>query len=179
MNKFLFWISLASMFVWAFVRLNNYLLFEKAITHPLEHVAQATTVEEAARDLSVVLARLKERGMDNGSTAIFVKTPSDDLALWYSKLETTRANLEAAATNASNEVLTSQGTLAEMRRVLSNEKVKVFIPFGVTTFPNNGLFALWIWMSILIFVITGLRWFTAESEPDPQSYEARGWSTTS
>jgi hypothetical protein len=140
------------------VRAYKDVIFERGAEGYLKRAADANSVELARNELDIALKYVEAEGLKNGYTSVFYRTPDEDVGFWYRNLKTSQAELLSIPATATP--LEKSNMLMKLRETLldSGEKsVHVTLPSGVSVFPNNVAYAIWITISGLFLCAgTGL-----------------------
>ena len=126
--------------------------FDRNCTAYLKRAADANTVETAKTELTQTINYLDDNNLTKGYTSIFYKTPDEDISFWYNNLKSSQ--LELSKVNDSTSALEKTNLLMKLRETLldSGEKSDhITIPDGLWRFPNNLLYGVWFWTSLLSF----------------------------
>lgn len=129
--------------------------FDRNCMGHLKRAANASTVELAARELSVALRYLQTNGLTRGYTSVFYKTPDEDIGHWYRNLKGALAELEdtrpdAPAAERNSLLLKLRGTILDRG---SNGGDQVTVPEGISLYPHNALFGLWGVVSFVLLIV--------------------------
>lgn len=128
----------------------------------LKRAGDANSVEMAKQELKVALANMESRGLTSGYTSVLWKTPDEDIGFWYNNIRTSYVELDSLPANAS--ALERSNMLIKLRETLldqGSEGTKVTDPDGISRFPHNRLFALWLGIS---FALTMIGWVSVYRE---------------
>lgn len=132
----------------------------------LKRAADANSVEMAKKELEKAVTEIERQGLTSGYTSILWKTPSEDVGFWYNNLKTSLQELQNLPVNSSP--LEKSNMLIKLRETLldgGKDGDSVTYPAGIQIYPNNGLFAFWgtisIILTVLFFLIAGAKndWF--------------------
>ena len=119
----------------------------------LEQAANANSVELALERLNVAIEYVEEHNMTDGYTSVLWKTESDNIGYWYRNLKTCQEELEACVNSSQLE---KTNVLLKVRESLTDEGkdgTKLNTPDGISRYPNNALFGILNWVSLLMFIV--------------------------
>ncbi len=119
----------------------------------LKRAADANTIELATEELNRAIDYLEANALTTGYTSILWRTPDEDIDFWFRNLVASREELTNLSPNASP--LERTNVLIKLRETLtdSGEKTKVTVPGGLAVYPNNLMWAILMWFSVLGVVI--------------------------
>lgn len=119
----------------------------------LEQAANANSVELALERLNVAIEYAEENNMTDGYTSVLWKTESDNIGYWYRNLKTCQEELEACVNSSQLE---KTNVLLKVRESLTDEGkdgTELITPGGISRYPNNTLFGILNWVSLLMFIV--------------------------
>lgn len=119
----------------------------------LEQAANANSVELALERLNVAIEYVEEHNMTDGYTSVLWKTESDNIDYWYRNLKTCQEELETCVNSSQLE---KTNVLLKVRESLTDEGkdgTKLITPGGISRYPNNALFGIFNWISLLMFIV--------------------------
>lgn len=119
----------------------------------LEQAANANSVELALERLNVAIEYVEEHNMTDGYTSVLWKTESDNIGYWYRNLKTCQEELEICVNSSQLE---KTNVLLKVRESLTDEGkdgTELIIPNGISRYPNNALFGVLKWVSLLMFFV--------------------------
>ncbi len=130
----------------------NSVQLEQNCTGYLKRAADANTVEIASGELAKAIRYLEENNLTSGYTSIFYKTPDEDIGFWYDNLKASLNELSNVDSNTSSVERTN--LLMKLRETLIDNGESgdaLTCPDGLSRYPNNGLWAVGILISVLYF----------------------------
>ena len=178
--KSIFWISVLSFVIWAGVRIDkDYDLDAEGAGH-FFRAYKANTVSSALDEWNKGIAFLERENLTEGNTGAFWQTPSDDLEFFYQNVLEMRDFLKTLPDTLSLEsfdqkVISNEGnpvrdlsfTVFDRKALLERMEATVKnSPGGMSIYPHNYSYAIWCWISILLFIITGIWWLARSYEWD-------------
>lgn len=130
----------------------------------LERAANANNIHMAAAELAAANLYIEQNNLNEGYTSIFYTTPDEDLGYWSENLKNAQKDLdEMLEQNPPPSKLEESNQLIKLRETLLSHGDKggedVIAPSGVEVYPNNALFALWGWCSLIMAIIGGVWWW--------------------
>ncbi len=137
------------------VRVVNSVMFERDIGGYLKRAADANTIELAELELAKALSNMEQEGMTSGFTSILWQTPDEDVGFWFKNITSAHRELEVVDFKATQ--LEKTNILMKLRETLldqGSESTKVTAPSGISLFPNNILFAVWGYISLLGLILS-------------------------
>ena len=154
-------------FVWATVRIVNYVQFNLNCEAYLKRAADANTVDLAKGELAKALDYAEKNNMTEGIVSIFLKNPANDIGFWYTNIKSAYDELDNLPEDAAP--LEKTNVLMKLRESLTdrndNGGTKVIYPMGIEIYPNNAMYFWWSLLSgvlacgfwSLFFVAVGIK----------------------
>lgn len=130
------------------VRLIKSVQFDQACGGHIKRAGDANTVELAKQELQIVLQYLEEKNLTQGYTSIFWRTPDEDIGFWYTNLQASLQELNRVSTETSQ--LERTNLLIKLRETLLDSHkagAKVTLPEGISIYPYNTIFLIWMVVS--------------------------------
>jgi len=164
MRKFLFYLGLLAMLVWAGVRIYHGIQFDRQVEGYLKLAADATNIELAEDRLGIAIDGMEERGLcgnydsEQCYTSLLWTTPDEDVTFWRQNTAQALAELRELPRDA--DALTVSNTLMKVRETLLDEgqSVRVTTPSGISVYPNNAAYAWWGLGSFLLLCLCAGHW---------------------
>jgi hypothetical protein len=122
----------------------------------LERAAKTTSVETAETELNLAIDNIEVRGLTDGYTSIFFRTPDEDIGFWHTNLLDARDMLARAKTS---DALTQSNALIKLHEMLIepvNDGTAVRAPSGITRYPMNTLLFIVGWAAVLMISISAI-----------------------
>jgi len=119
----------------------------------LKRAADANTVETAKEQLQKSIHYLEANNLTSGYTSILWQTPDEDIEFWYKNLKASENEL--LKIDSSTSTLEKTNLLMKLRETLldnGKDGDKLTIPSGLSRYPNNGIFAILILISVTIII---------------------------
>lgn len=120
----------------------------------LKQAADANTVELALDRVNIALNYIEANKLTDGYTSVLWKTEDDNVGYWYANIKACQAELTDAIDAESQ--LEKSNVLMKVRESLTDngEKgTKLTFPDGISRYPNNLLFGILNWLSVVLLVI--------------------------
>lgn len=116
----------------------------------------------AKPQLDKAISYLENHNLTSGIVSIFLKNPKNDIGFFYQNLKACQTELERVSPNASQ--LEESNVLMKLRESLLDEgqTTEVTHPFGISIYPYNVVYFIWLMISFVGTVIIGIRWFKEE-----------------
>ncbi|MFA5319530.1 MAG: hypothetical protein WC387_04195 [Candidatus Paceibacterota bacterium] len=95
----------------------------------------------------------KKNELTTGYTSVLYKTPNEDIGFWYINIKNSYNELIAIPDTASP--LLKSNMLMKLRETLlekSESSESVTCPNGISRYPNNLLFGIMLWLSLILVV---------------------------
>lgn len=121
----------------------------------LQRASNANTVETAIQELEKATSYLESNNLTSGYTSILWRTPDEDISFWYNNIKSSLVELNKVDENTT--ALEKSNLLMKLRETLTDngkEGDQLIIPDGLSRYPNNGIFSIFMWLSG--FIIIGL-----------------------
>lgn len=119
----------------------------------LKQAADANSVELAEQRLNLAIDYIEEHKLTSGYTSILWNTEDENIEYWYNNLKQCQKEL---ADTKNNSTLENTNVLMKLRESLTdvnNEGTSLTIPFGISRYPNNLLYAIFNTISGIILCI--------------------------
>lgn len=112
----------------------------------LTRASEANSIELASKELRIAVTYLEKHNMTSGYTSILYTTPNEDVGFWYTNL---KQSLDELETLNSTSALEKSNVLLKLRESLLSGKGNVIVPKGLSVFPNNLLWTILMWFSVI------------------------------
>ena len=119
----------------------------------LEQAANANSVELALERLNLAIDYVETNDMTDGYTSVLWKTESDNVGYWYCNLKTCQQELESCLNSSQLEKTNVLLKVRESLTDISEHGTELTTPNGISRFPNNAVFGILNWVSLLMFII--------------------------
>jgi len=135
-------------------------MFEKDCEGYLKRAADANTVEQAKKELTIAITYMEKHNLIEGYTSILYQTPDEDVAFWYNNIKSSREELSKVT--GQTTPLEKTNILMKLRETLldgGSEGDNVTIPSGISIYPYNLLYMIWFIVSVIcIVIICYIKW---------------------
>lgn len=134
----------------------RYFSFKVHCKDYLKLASDAPTVERAAGFLEQAVSYIEEKGLTEGNSSWIVKTPTNDIGIWYEQLKSAQSVLRGIIEREGDEGSISQierdNALMKLREVLLDvgESTTVTLPAYISLYPYQKM--VMYWMVALLFV---------------------------
>jgi hypothetical protein len=138
---------------WAIVCIYKSITFDINCGDRIKRAADANTIELATKEMEAVVNYIEVEGMINGYTSIIYRTPNEDVTFWYNNLKSSLEELKKVNPEASQ--LEKSNLLMKLRETLldhGSDGVKVTAPSGISKYPSNTAYAVWLWIGIILLI---------------------------
>ncbi|MFT5281176.1 MAG: hypothetical protein ACI9AR_000634 [Flavobacteriaceae bacterium] len=155
MKKYLLIISLILLIGWFVVRVVFYIQFDQNCEGYIKRAADSNSIELALRELDKALDYIEANNLTTGYTSIVYNTPDEEVSFWYENLKSTLANLKGANLEIISD-LEESNLLMKIGETLldhTNNGTQVTVPTGISIYPHNFKFLIWIIASIIASVV--------------------------
>ena len=118
----------------------------------LKQAADANTVELALDRVNKALEYIEAKGLTQGYTSVLWRTEDENMGYWYENIKACRSELEA---NLDASSLEKSNVLMKVRESLTDNGEKgteLTVPPGVSRYPNNLVYGILLWISLILFV---------------------------
>ncbi|MEO6820604.1 MAG: hypothetical protein ABI266_03545 [Ginsengibacter sp.] len=119
----------------------------------LKRASDANRVETAREELQKSIQYLETNNLTKGYTSVLYKTPDEDIEFWYKNLKASENELSMVSDTAS--ILEKTNLLMKLKETLMDSGEKndnVTVPEGLSRYPNNLMWGIFIWLAILILL---------------------------
>lgn len=145
---------------WATARIVKSVQFSFECKVYLKRAANANTVELAKTELEKAIKYVEENNLTEGVVSIFLKNPANDLGFWYQNMKAAYEELDTLSENASS--LEKTNVLMKLRESLTDNDgsgaTSVITPEGITVYPNNMLYFVWVMASTIAASTFWILW---------------------
>ena len=144
-------ILIAVSFIVPFIVLVKTIQFNQDCKGYLKQCSNASSVELALERLNKALDYIENNNLTHGYTSVLWKTENDNIGYWYNNLKTCQTELQQATT--SNDQLLKTNVLMKVRETITDQDeygTFVTVPNGIVKYPNNLLYGILLWISIII-----------------------------
>jgi hypothetical protein len=127
----------------------------------LKRAADANTIEIARVELAKAISYLEENNLTSGYTSVLYKTPDEDIEFWYNNLKSSQNELLKVTENTSS--LEKSNLLMKLRETLidnGKDGETLTVPNGLSRYPNNLLWGLLMWTSLIFLIGIFIRMIT-------------------
>lgn len=135
----------------------NLILFRQNCLGYLKQAADANTAEMALERLTLAIEYVERNGLTYGYTSIMWKTEDENVGYWYQNLKACQNELKLCLGCSQLE---KSNVLMKVRESLTDEGkngTTLTIPKGLFLYPNNGMWCVFVCISLLCF-IAGVMW---------------------
>jgi hypothetical protein len=133
--------------------------FSRNCSGYLERAGNANSIDIARTELKVALDFLEKENLTTGYTSVMYTTPNEDIGFWYNNIKSAYNQLDAIDSDSISQ-LEESNILIKLRETLMDAhegSYHVTVPCGISRHPNNTLFAISCWVSILICITSLAR----------------------
>ena len=120
----------------------------------LKQAADANTPELALQRLDLAIEYIERNNLTDGYTSILWRTEDENIGFWYQNLKACRQELEACLDDSQLE---KSNVLIKVRESLTDQGEKgvdLTIPDGISRYPNNAIWAILLWISVILNIYT-------------------------
>lgn len=162
MSRIIFITSILSLIVFSITAIVLTIQFDRDIGGHLKLAADANNTEMTERKLSLAVDGMQRwnlcnEGGDNCFTSVLWRTPDEDVGYWRENIENTLADLQSMTAEERADNLIESNQLIKVRETLLDAGQSgdyVTSPSGISRYPNNGSFALWGCLSLLVCLLS-------------------------
>ena len=125
----------------------------------LKQAADANTPEIALDRINKAVSYIEANSLTEGYTSILWRTEDENIGFWYENILACQKELENCIGSSQLE---KTNVLMKVRESLTDNGEKgtiLTIPNGISKYPNNTLWAILLWISILA-IIVDLVWMS-------------------
>lgn len=162
MSRIILGTSILSIIILTIITVVLSIQFDREIGGHLKLAADANNTEMSERKLKLAVDGMEQWGLcneggDNCFTSILYRTPDEDVGYWRENIENTLADLQAMTPEKRADNLVESNQLIKVRETLLDAGQSgdfVTAPSGVSRYPNNGTYALWFWISLIVLFLS-------------------------
>lgn len=138
---------------WAGIRIYNSIQFNHQCEAYLKRAADANTVEIAKDNLQKAIEYAEENDLTEGIVSVFMRNPKNDIGFWYDNMKACYDELDNLPEDATS--LEKTNMLMKLRESLvdTGESTSVTVPAGISVYPNNVVYFIWGWISLIAALI--------------------------
>ncbi len=126
---------------------------EKGYKNYLEFAASSPTIERSYEFLEKALSYIEKEGLTEGNTAIIIKTPADDIEIWYEQIKGSRDVLFNIINKDGISQLEKDNALIRVKEVLLNDSGSLIKPSLIELNPFFWWYLLILFAMIFILII--------------------------
>lgn len=145
---------------WGGARTYQHITFDQQVEGYLKQAADANTTELAEEKLSQALEGITNRGLCNHGgecfTSMFYRTPNEDVGFWRKNLEASLDDLRKMSAEQRADRLVESNQLIKLRETLLDSN-HVTVPQGVSIYPFNLWYLLWVMLALSLGILGFLR----------------------
>lgn len=130
----------------------------------LKQAADANTAEIALERLNIALEYIERSNLTDGYTSVIWNTEDENVGFWYKNLKACQSELKECMNGTQLE---KSNVLMKVRESLidtTKDGTELTIPNGISRYPNNTVWMVFGWISILILIICPLWLFCIAEE---------------
>lgn len=124
--------------------------FDQACGGYLKQAADANTVELAKQRIDIAVKYIEANHLTEGYTSVLWRTEGDNVGYWYQNIKACQKELAECQDGTQLE---KSNVLMKVRESLTDDGEKgteLTLPKGISRYPNNALFGVLFWISIVI-----------------------------
>lgn len=145
-------ICLLSFIGWGSVKTFYSTQIDRHVLQHLKLAADAGDIALAKEQLTLALENARYYGLDRpGFTSLVLTVPSDDVGFWYKNTQSALTTVTALREDSPDK----QMALLKLRQILldhNKDGEGVTYPDGISAYPYNRLFCIWLWLSVFGFL---------------------------
>ena len=126
----------------------------------LELAGDANSVDIAYKHITTAIEYLEANNLTQGNTSIIIKSPKNDIGLWYENLKSAQAQLEQLANKEDLTELEESNALMKLRETLLDEGV-VTHPSCISYYPAHAVWGISMLLMWLLFILAAIFGFLA------------------
>lgn len=119
----------------------------------LNQAANANSVELALERLNIAIDYIETNDMTDGYTSVLWKTENDNIGYWYNNIKTCQEELEECVSSSQLEKTNVLLKVRESLTDIGEDGTILNKPDGISRYPNNALFGVLNWISLLMFIV--------------------------
>lgn len=149
--------------LWLGTRIYHSIQFDHQCEAYLKRAADANTVEIAKENLKKAIHYAEENNLTEGIVSIFMHNPENDIGFWYDNMKACYEELDKLPEDSTS--LEKTNMLMKLRESLvdTGENTIVTVPSGISIYPNNVIYFIWGWVSIILaficWVVVAETWY--------------------
>ena len=151
--------------IWGTFRVTNSILFDKDCEGYLKRAADANSVTQAIKELTIALDYMEGHGLTQGYTSVIYRTPDEDISFWYNNIKSAKTELEKVTDKTT--ALERTNILMKLRETLldsGEKKADVTVPAGISIYPNNATYTWLGLLSLLCLLASFYLWYLVMDE---------------
>ena len=125
----------------------------------LELAANANSIELAKSNLDKAIQYIEKNQLTSGNSALFIKSPSNNITLWYANLKACQKEIWEMSVKGGN-TLEQTNLLMKLRESLLNNEV-VIVPKFLSMYPYQKVTILMLYISAIFSI---LIWYILKIE---------------
>lgn len=135
--------------------------FSKNCSEYLKLAGNAPTIEMADEFIGLALNYIESKNLTSGNSGCFLKTPKNDVGIWYRKIKGAKETTAALITKTKEDPASISQTdrdnaLMNIKKVLLDNESSVILPDNIALFPNQlGMLILSLFSALSFFFAFG------------------------
>lgn len=150
-------LGLALFIGWATVRIVKDVQFNQNCQGYLKQSADAHDIPTAVERLGIAIDYMEANDLTDGYTSVLWRTEGENVKYWYDNL---KGDYELLFSQPDSIDQNTQSNLLKRHRKtvldVGSDGEIVTAPPGISVYPNNTAYAIWGWVSLLIFLSGGI-----------------------
>lgn len=140
--------------------------FKQDCSGYLKQAADANSPELALSRLNKAIEYIEANHLTQGYTSVLWRTEDENIGFWYENIKTCQSELASCLEGTQLE---KSNVLMKVRESLTDDSkdgTELTIPAGISRYPNNLEYGLWMWISciVLTFCIGYFACYAAEED---------------
>ena len=145
-----------SIFIWCLTNISNSEDFDEQCNNHIKAAVNASTLDVAYDQLQIAVNYCKDNGLTSGYISNGPFLEKEDIGLWYTTLKKSLITLNALPSNAT--LIEKNRVFTELRETLGVDRC----PRGISAYPYNTEYSLWIILSMIITLLAGVAYLASK-----------------
>lgn len=150
----------APFFSWAITRIIKKEIFDNNFTYHINQSMSGTDPSKSYEEFVSALLYLQSHNLTSGYTTIVIRSPSEDISIFYDGIFKKFQYSQKLASLPPEEIKQYQEYV--VNKNLATTQIKE--PEGISIYPYNGIYFVWMLISILLLVLSIIGIFTFMDE---------------
>lgn len=138
-------------FGWAITRIVKNQEFDNNATYYIDGASKAKDIKSACEQINIANDYLVNNGLTSGYTSIISRTPDEDLFVFYQDIDKKMKYFCLTKDYTDESYIILYQKYVDMREMKPHD---ISVPPGISIYPYNLLYLIWMFVSIVMAIIS-------------------------